>query len=87
MPNLAELIMAFSSDTTSSLVNTNLPDENLFFIPSNDPWYGDLLVYLQTQKFRNHLSRDDRRRICHQAPRYLLIRDILYQQGVETILR
>jgi hypothetical protein len=84
---LAKLIMNFPSDTTSPPVNTNLPDEHLFFIPSDDPWYGNLLVYLQTQKFRNHLSRDDRRRICHQAPRYLLIRDILYRQGVNTILR
>jgi hypothetical protein len=34
-----------------------------------------------------HLSRDDRRRIRHQAPRYLLIGDILYRRGIDTILR
>jgi hypothetical protein len=41
----------------------------------------------QTQKFGSHLSRDDRRCIRHQAPRYLLIGDILYRRGVDTILR
>jgi hypothetical protein len=44
---LAELIMTFPSDTTSSPINTDFPDEHLFYIPSDDPWYDDLLVYLQ----------------------------------------
>jgi hypothetical protein len=83
---LAKLIMAFPFNTTIPSVNTNLPDEHIFFIPSDDPWYGDLLVYLRTQKFRNHLSKDDRRCMRPKAPRYLLIRDILYRQGFDTIL-
>jgi hypothetical protein len=48
---LTELVTAFPSDTTSAPVNTNFPDEQLFYITSDDPWYGDLLVYLQTQNF------------------------------------
>jgi hypothetical protein len=79
--------MALPSDTISAPINTDFPDEHLFYITSDDPWYDDLLVYLRTQKFGNHLSRDDRRRIRHQAPRYLLIGDILYWRGVDTILR
>ena len=84
---LAELVTALPSDTPSAPVNTDFPDEHLFYITSDDPWYGDLLIYLRTQKFSNHLSRDDRRRIRHQVPRYLLIGDILYRRGVDTILR
>jgi hypothetical protein len=76
---LAELVTAFPSDTTSSPINTNFPDEHLFYITSDDPWYDDLLVYLEPKSFGNHLSRDDHRRIHHQAPCYLLIRDILYR--------
>jgi hypothetical protein len=53
---LTELITVFPSDTTSSPVNMDFPDEHLFYIPSDDPWYGDLLVYLHTQKFGTHLS-------------------------------
>jgi hypothetical protein len=76
---LTELITTLPSDTTSTPINTDFPDEHLFYITSDDPWYGDLLVYLRTQKFGNHLSLYDRRRIRHQAPLYLLIEDILYQ--------
>jgi hypothetical protein len=41
----------------------------------------------ELKNFGNHLSQDDHRRIRHQAPRYLLIGDILYRWGVDTILR
>jgi hypothetical protein len=53
---LTELIMVFPSNTPSAPVNTEFLDEHLFYITSDDPWYSDLLVYLQTQKFGNHLS-------------------------------
>jgi hypothetical protein len=75
---LAELVMTLPSDTPSAPVNTDFPDEHLFYIASDDPWYDDLIIYLRTQNFDNHLSRDDRWCIFHQAPLYLLIGDILY---------
>jgi hypothetical protein len=84
---LTELVTALPCDTTSSPINTDFPNEHLFYITLDDPWYNDLLVYLRTQKLGNHLSRDDHRRIHHQAPRYLLIGDILYRRGIDTILR
>jgi hypothetical protein len=43
---LIELVTALHYDTTSAPVNTDFPDEHLFYIASDDPWYGDLLVYL-----------------------------------------
>jgi hypothetical protein len=44
---LAELITTFPSDAKASTVNMDFIDEHLFFISSNDPWYGNLLLYLQ----------------------------------------
>jgi hypothetical protein len=43
---LAELVTDLPSTTPSAPVNTDFPDEHLFYIASDDPWYGDLLVYL-----------------------------------------
>jgi hypothetical protein len=39
---------------------------DIFLISSSDPWYGDILVYLQTLKCPTSASRDEHRRICHQ---------------------
>ncbi|MCY6524816.1 hypothetical protein, partial [Actinobacillus pleuropneumoniae] len=45
---LAELISEFPIGAPDSLVNDNLLDEHLLSINSDDPWYGDILTYLQT---------------------------------------
>jgi hypothetical protein len=52
----------------------------------SNPWYGDIVVYLQTLKFPQHLSRDDQWCIRYQAKNYLIIKDTLYRPGVENIL-
>jgi hypothetical protein len=38
-------------------------NEDIFLIASSDPWYGDILVYLQTLKCPASASRDEHRRI------------------------
>jgi hypothetical protein len=43
---LAELVTTLPSDITSAPINTDFPDEHLFYITTEDPWYDDLLVYL-----------------------------------------
>ena len=63
-----------------------LPDDSLFLIDSSDPWYGDILVYLQTQRFRPSATKDDCRRIRHLAQHYLIVGDTLYHHGVDTVL-
>ena len=59
----------------------------LFLISTTDPWYGDLLIYLQTQWFQPHLSCDDRHRIRHHVKYYLILNDTLYRHGIDSILR
>ena len=44
------------------------------------------MIYLQTLNPPKHLSRDDRRRICHQDRNFLIISDTLYHRGVDDIL-
>lgn len=53
---LADLISDLSSGFVEPPLNENFPDEHLFTITSDDPWYGDMLVYLGTQKLSPHLS-------------------------------
>ena len=82
---LASLMENFPSSSTSSLIIINFHKEFLF-ISIEDPWYGGILLYLCTHKFRHHLSHKDCHRIRHQDTRYILIYDVLYHHGVDTIL-
>jgi hypothetical protein len=70
----------------------NVPEElpirgDMFCIASSDPWYGDILIYLQNLKCPTSSSRDKHRWIHHQAKNYLILDDTLYQRGVDCILR
>lgn len=83
---LTELISKLPTGTQYPLVSDDFPDEFFFSITTGDPWYGDILTYLQTQNFTIHIDCDSRQRIQHQAPRYLFISDDLYRCSVYTVL-
>jgi len=61
-------------------------DGTIFLISTSDPWYGDILSYLQTQHFRPELSCEDRCRIRHHVKHCLIVDDTLYRHGPDTIL-
>lgn len=47
----AELICALTSTSTSTDFTEQIPNETLFLTITLDLWYGDIIVYLQTQNF------------------------------------
>lgn len=83
---LAEFIVNLPTGKIDPVINETLLVEHIFIITTDDSWYGYILTYLCTHRSAHHLTRDDRWRICHQAQHYLLIGNILYKRGVETIL-
>jgi hypothetical protein len=44
----AELICDFPHSEMETVVADSLPDESLFLINTDDLWYGDIIIYLQT---------------------------------------
>jgi hypothetical protein len=55
----AELICDFPHSVMETVAADSLPDESLFLISTDDLWYGDIIIYLQTQTFRPTLSSTD----------------------------
>ena len=83
----AELMCDFPYADTKSEHIDSLPDESLFLISMDDPWYRDFLLYLQTQHFHPSLSRDEHHHILHHVNCYLILGDALYHYGIDSILR
>jgi hypothetical protein len=83
----AELICNFPHSTMENVVADSLPDESLFLISIDDLWYGDIIIYLQTQTFRPTLSSTDRRHIHYQARQYIILGDTLYRWGIESVFQ
>jgi hypothetical protein len=82
----AELILELPVESGDLVPKESPIRGDMFLITSLDPWYGDILIYLQTLKCPTTASRDERRRICHQAKNYLILDDTLYRRGVDCIL-
>ena len=61
----AELISDFPSKAEELVCEDTFIDENIFLISTLDPWYGDIIIYLQILKVPTHLSQDERRRLRH----------------------
>ena len=82
-----ELIYDFPSVEEEEVYEDTFVDEHIFLISILDPWYGDIIIYLQTLKVPTHLSRDERRRLHHVSKNYLIVDNTLYHHGVDYILR
>jgi hypothetical protein len=81
----AELICDFPHSEMETVAANSLPDESLFLISTDDLWYGDIIIYLQTQTFQPILSSTDRRRIRYQARQYIILGDTLYRRGIDFV--
>jgi hypothetical protein len=81
-----ELICDFPRVDEDTEPRDSLPDESLFLIRISDPWYGDIILYLQTQHFELNISREEHSHIHHHSHRYLIIDKTLYHHGIDTIL-
>ena len=56
-----ELIYDFLSMEEEEVYEDTFFDEHILLISTLDPWYGDIIMYLQTFKVPTHLSWDERR--------------------------
>ena len=82
----AELISKFPCGE-EIVYDESFLDEHVFLISPQDPWYGDIIVYLQTMNFPSTFSKDECHKLRHLAKNYLIIGDALYSRGVDSILR
>ena len=55
----AELISDFPSEEEEETCEDTFVDEHIFLISTLDPWYGDIIIYLQNLKVPTHLTWDE----------------------------
>lgn len=81
----AELMCDFPRTNTETVAEEPIVDESLFLISTLDPWYGDIIVYIQNQSFQPEISRSQQRKIRFQSQQYNIIGDTLYRHGADSI--
>lgn len=73
-----ELFSDLSQVNIDDVVHDPFPNASVYLVDFTDHWYGDILIYLQTQFFHANMSKDDCHCIRHQAKHYLVLDDKLY---------
>lgn len=82
-----ELISDLPRINQEQPLEENILDNHLFLIDSSDPWYGNILVYLQTMWYPPNFYHEERRQLRLHAKNYLIIDNTLYHRGGDCILR
>ena len=82
----AELIVEFPVEDDIAIEEDSFLDEHIFLLSTSGPWYGDILMYLQTLKCPTTFWWEEQRKLCTHAKNYLIIGDTLYRRGVDSIL-
>ena len=82
----ADLMCDLPCESTNSDPSDSFLAKFLFLISTTEPWYGYLIIYLQTQIFQATLSHDNHHCIHHHAKYYLILNDTLYRRGIDSVI-
>ena len=64
---VADFLSRIEHDGKDTPLEDNFPDEHLFAVFANTPWYANIANYLATGKVPHHLSYKEQRNIIHQS--------------------
>jgi hypothetical protein len=81
----ADLICDLPSTDTKNVAEDYFPNESLFLISFDNIWYGDIIIYIQTQTFQPDISDVDRHCIRYQAHQYIILGVTLYFRGIDSV--
>eukprot|EP00253_Pinus_taeda_P035944 PITA_35944 len=68
-------------------VEDQFPDEHLFVVAVQTPWYADVTNYLAVGKLPKHLTPNERKQIIQQSTRFSWIGGYLFHTGADMQIR
>jgi hypothetical protein len=75
---VANFLSRINNEGEVVLVEDNFPDEHLFAISTNSPWFVDIANYLATGKLPQHISPKEKKNIVRQSATYSWIEGDLF---------
>jgi hypothetical protein len=67
---VANFLSRIKNEDDDIPVDDSFPDEHLFALSVNTPWFADMKNYLATRKLLSHLSPHEKRKIITQSANY-----------------
>ena len=90
-PSRENLVTDFLShiqhDDSDNLVDDIFPDEHLFAISVQTPWFADIANYLASGRLPNHLKPHEKRQIVVQSANYSWVGNDIFHTSPDLIIR
>jgi hypothetical protein len=78
--------MSEEIDEHDSSLSTLFYIDNQILPVSKHPWYKDLVYYLKNQRCLDNLYTHQRRRLCLEFARYIIIGGFLFRRSIDGML-
>jgi hypothetical protein len=83
---VADFLSRIKNEDDDIPVDDSFPDEHLFSLSINTPWFADMENYLATRKLPSHLSPHEKRKIITQSANYSWVGHDLFRTGPDLII-
>ena len=84
---VAYFLSCIQHDDGAKPVDDTFPDEHLFVVSVQTPWFANIANYLATGKLPNHLSPHENHRIVIHSSSYSCVDNDLFHTGPDLIIR
>ena len=84
---VADFLSRIQHEDGTKPIDDTFPDEHIFVVSIQTPWFADIANYLATGKLTNHLSPDENCHIIVQSSNYSWVDNDLFRTGPDLIIR
>jgi hypothetical protein len=83
---VANIFSCIKNEDNDIPIDDSFPDEHLFSLSINTPWFVDMKNYLATRKLPSHFSPHEKHRIIMQSANYSWVGHVLFRTGPNLII-
>eukprot|EP00253_Pinus_taeda_P031166 PITA_31166 len=84
---VADFLSRMPKQINATTVEDQFPDEHLFAVAVQTPWYADVANYLAVGKLPKHLTPNDRKQIVQRSAQFSWIGGYLFHTGADMHIR
>ena len=84
---VADFLSRIPKSSDAAAVEDQFPDEHLFAVAVQTPWYADVANYLAVGKLPKHLTPNERKQIIQKSSRFSWIGGYLFHTGADMHIR
>eukprot|EP00253_Pinus_taeda_P033209 PITA_33209 len=85
--SVADFLSRMRKQVDAAAVEEQFPDEHLFAVTVQTPWYADVANYVAVGKLLKHLTPNERKQIVQRSTRFSWIGGYLFHTGADMHIR